>query len=328
VKIKDGASPFPASGETPPGDERLLLATRVAWMSFVEGLRQEDIAAALGLNRMRVNRLLATAREEGLVRVEITSPHRTAAALEARLRRQFGLRDAVVVPSPQDETQVVQIIGHALAAMLNEVLRDGMTVGLHHGRVPHAISQSLKPANLPNLSTVSMKGTLTTSGRLIPYEAVARLALTLNASCYQLATPAYASSEEEQALFLGLPIVQSVLSRAASSDLALVTVSRINEEAGLVRHGFISSEEAGQLRSAGAVGAILGLFVDDEGQPIDHPVNRRRIGMDIDALSHIPNVILVGAERGREAALRAALRRGEAKVFITDERTATAILDE
>ena len=47
------------------------LATRAAWLSYIGGYRQEDIAERLGVSRVKVNRLIALAHRRGLVRVMV-----------------------------------------------------------------------------------------------------------------------------------------------------------------------------------------------------------------------------------------------------------------
>ena len=46
---------------------------RVAWLYFMEGLTQADIAAKLGITRLRANRLLGEARESGLVNIQVNA---------------------------------------------------------------------------------------------------------------------------------------------------------------------------------------------------------------------------------------------------------------
>ncbi len=50
------------------GNDRSL-AARAAWLSFIGGYTQEEIAQRLGLSRVKINRLIAEATEAGLVRV-------------------------------------------------------------------------------------------------------------------------------------------------------------------------------------------------------------------------------------------------------------------
>lgn len=64
--------------EADPASASLLIdrdeqqATRAAWPYFVAGLTQAQIGKRLGINRIRINRLLAQAREQGLVQIRIT----------------------------------------------------------------------------------------------------------------------------------------------------------------------------------------------------------------------------------------------------------------
>ena len=69
---------------TLPVDRDEQLATRAAWLYFVAGLTQVQIAKKLGVNRIRVNRLLAQAREQGMVQIRITGRLAECVALEDR----------------------------------------------------------------------------------------------------------------------------------------------------------------------------------------------------------------------------------------------------
>ncbi|MFJ5369577.1 helix-turn-helix domain-containing protein, partial [Bosea sp. CER48] len=72
---------------------------RAAWLYYVEGLTQEQIAEALGLSRIKVVRMLAAARTEGLVKIRIDARSARQAGLERGLVTRFGLDEAVVVPA-------------------------------------------------------------------------------------------------------------------------------------------------------------------------------------------------------------------------------------
>src|SRR6476660_9073143 len=51
-----------------PGDSEQIV--RAAWLYHVAGNTQEHTADLLGISRIRVNRLLAEARESGIVKIE------------------------------------------------------------------------------------------------------------------------------------------------------------------------------------------------------------------------------------------------------------------
>lgn len=70
---------------------KLDQAARAAWMSYVGGMTQDEIANQLGVSRPGVQRLLALARQEGLVKVHIDHPISTCMTLGSVLRDRHGI---------------------------------------------------------------------------------------------------------------------------------------------------------------------------------------------------------------------------------------------
>jgi DNA-binding transcriptional regulator LsrR (DeoR family) len=81
------------------------------------------------------------------------------------------------------------------------------------------------------------------------------------------------------------------------------------------------------LVEAGAVGDVLCHFIDRDGALVDHPVNERVIAIDLDALRHVPKIVIASGGRSKVGAIRAALRATGAGVLITDETAAQGLLD-
>ena len=79
----------------------VVLAARVARQFYLEGVSKVDIADQLGISRFRVARLLDSARESGMVRIEIGLPGGSLdAGLSAELCSAFGLRHAFAFDFP------------------------------------------------------------------------------------------------------------------------------------------------------------------------------------------------------------------------------------
>jgi len=90
----------------------VVLAARVARQFYLEGVSKVDIADRLGISRFRVARLLDSARESGLVRIEIGLPGGALdAGLSAELCSVFGLRQAFVFNFPSDGSSLRQRLG-------------------------------------------------------------------------------------------------------------------------------------------------------------------------------------------------------------------------
>src|SRR5436190_10409930 len=82
------------------------LSVRAAWLYYIEGLTQEDVATAMGVSRAKVIRLLSAAREHGIAHIHINAKGSEQLALERRLIAAFKLNEAVVAPAPTDPSAV------------------------------------------------------------------------------------------------------------------------------------------------------------------------------------------------------------------------------
>ncbi len=69
-----------------PGDSEQIV--RAAWLYHVAGNTQEQTADLLGISRVKVNRLLAEARESGIVKMSIEHRFARMAEVEENIRRR------------------------------------------------------------------------------------------------------------------------------------------------------------------------------------------------------------------------------------------------
>jgi lsr operon transcriptional repressor len=106
---------------------------RAAWLYYMEGLTQDRVAAQRGLTRLRVNRLLGEARASGLVGITINSRLASSLELEGELRRVCGLRDALVVPTPEDPALVPVLLGRAAGEFVSRHLQTHRVRGIGVG---------------------------------------------------------------------------------------------------------------------------------------------------------------------------------------------------
>src|SRR5215471_15002368 len=90
----------------PPNKEadKLDQAARIAWLYYVAGKTQQQIAAALHISRQTAQRLLGVAIERNLVNVRLSHRIGACAELEEALRRRYGLELCEVVPFDGDDT--------------------------------------------------------------------------------------------------------------------------------------------------------------------------------------------------------------------------------
>jgi DNA-binding transcriptional regulator LsrR (DeoR family) len=301
-------------------------ATRAAWLYFVAGLTQAQIGKKLGINRIRVNRLLAEARDQGLVQIRITGRMAECVDLEQRLANRFGLDEVIVVPTPGDDTALLQMVAMAAGQALDRRLRDGLSVGVGWGRTLRLSMRSVAARPMPKLSVVSLLGGLTRGAAMNPHETASHLADLLSAQCYYVAAPALTDSEATRHVLMAQPMLREAFERAESVDVALLSVGDLKPGGTMSRVGLIDRDENRSLVEAGAVGDICVHWIDRLGHIVDHPLNRRVVALSPDKLKGIATVILASGGRSKIESLHGALHGGMANVLITDEATAAGVL--
>ena len=106
-------------------DRKLDLAARAAWLYYVAGKRQDEIAEQLNVSRQAVQRLVSLAMSEGLIRVRGDHPIAAGLDLAAKLRSRFALDLVEVVPSRPDAPSTTLGVAEAAAAECERRLRSG-----------------------------------------------------------------------------------------------------------------------------------------------------------------------------------------------------------
>ena len=307
-------------------DPEEQLATRAAWLYFVAGNTQAQIGKALGLSRIRVNRLLAHARKQGLVQVTISGRLANAIALEEQLKEKFALKDAVVVPSPSDTGQLRHVIAAAAGHYLGQQLRDGMSVGVGWGQTLRLSLSSVPHKTFNKLSVVSLIGGLTRSSAVNPHETASHLADVVGAQCYYFAGPAFTDNAATREVLMKQPLLQDVFERGSRVDLAFLSVGEVGRNSTMARIGLITPDEIKSLQDAGAVGDLCSYWLNHRGELVAHELNQRAVALPPHLLRNVKRVVLVSGGKNKVAMIHGVLLAGYANILITDEQTARSVL--
>ncbi|MHA1566302.1 MAG: sugar-binding transcriptional regulator [Alphaproteobacteria bacterium] len=308
-------------------DERFL--TRVAWACEIEGVTQAAAAARFGVTRLRVNRALGEARRRGIVRVVINSIYGPCAEAEQALKAKYSLDDVYVAPSPADDQGVQTVVATALGYTLAELLEDPKIklFGMSWGNTLNLATRFMKPLHRPDLEIVSVMGGVTRGSDLNSFEITKRLAELCNARHSYFTAPLYAGSQESRDILRRQDVFREVIEKICNADAIAMAAGDMTKRSLLVRDGLTSDRELTELIDAGGVGDILGYFLAADGSVIDHPLNRRIVGIELDDLRRMPNVILAAGGTHKIPIMKAVLGLGLINSLVTDEATAITLLE-
>lgn len=305
-------------------DEHLL--SRIAWLYYIEDLTQKEIAARFGLSRVKVVRLLKEARERGLVEFRISGAGASYLSLERSLRQAFGLLDAMVIETPASPQKLREGLGQAAASYLSRVMKSNMLVGLGMGRTLAEIPRYLRSV-AGACHFIEMVGGIGRGLSFDSYKVSSLLADRCGGEVEHLYTPLIVETTAARQALLSDPQISSVLERAASSDLAVVSVGTVDLDSFLFLAGYVDESGIRALADRGAVGDALGHFFDINGRPVPCPTDDRLMGLSLSELSRIPKVVCVAGGLPKVLSMVGALRGRYVNVLITDADTAQALVE-
>ena len=310
-------------------EDELETMVRVARLYYEQDLNQAQIARQLNTSRSTVSRLLQRAREEGIVQIMIGYPWERCLSLEEQLGSRFDLNAVRVLRGiGRSVEDVIDGIGLLAARYLDHVLKDGMVVGVSYGRSLASMISHLQPTHKVNMTVVQIIGALGSSNPFLEGpDQVRELASQYGADYRYLYAPLIVEDRRMRDLLVQEPAVQQILALGRRSDVVIIGIgSLVDSDSGGIWIGYLSEREQAWLRNIGAVGHMSAQFFDAQGELLDVDINQRVIGIGLEALNAVPEVIAIAGSKEKGRSILGALRGGYIDTLITDEQAGREIM--
>jgi deoxyribonucleoside regulator len=313
--------------------EDVRLALRAAELYHLEGATQAEIAAKLGVSRPTVGRLIARARAQGLVQIEISVPEDLRASvhtdLEREVERRFGLTEAIVLGDVfAGPSSGHQALARAAAALLGRRLQQSDTLGFTWGPEIVAVAQELRTKSTRCANVVQLNGSLTS----IDYQTgvdytLGRCATQLQATAIRLHAPLYADPATVTALAKD-SVLGKAIDTGSASDVMVFGVGPVSTSTTLFAGSFVDAAILDELHELGAVGEIGGRFFRLDGSDIGGTLPARTFAVSLDAVRSCRSSVLISGGELKHEAVLGALNGGLATILVTDLGCAHWLLEQ
>jgi DNA-binding transcriptional regulator LsrR (DeoR family) len=294
------------------------LLTRIAWMYYLGGMNQQEIADEFSFTRVKVTRLLKQAVECGIVHITIGKSYFSLFSLENELKKVSGLRYCIVVPSVGD---LVDALSRGLAYLCGDIIgiRGNLGVGLSRSLNHVALYLDKKKCRIN--SVVSICGTTTPNLSLKSVNSGYSIAQALGVEFYTIWAPVIVGPEVNGKAIMQDRYISMVLEMANNVDYALVGIGNADASQ-LIESKYISDDDYKSIMACNVEGEILGHYFTIDGTVKPTIIDDRLISVDL------PMKCPVLAAAGGPAKIRVitgAIRSGLIQGLVTDEKTAIAV---
>ncbi len=314
--------------------ERTHNAIVAARLYYYQNLTTEAIAREMVISRSSVSRLLAYARENGLVSIQVIDVEDQPTSLaQAILSHYKEARKVQVVPVSHilSESDWLERTAQYAANYLNTVFDSDMIMGVAWGATISAISRYLQPKTTHNSHIVQLNGAGNTRSMGIEYasEIILRFAQAYQASVDLFPVPTFFDFVSTKEAMWKERSIKRILELQQRSDLLLHSIGAV--KSGVPSHvysgGFLEEKDYQELRRFNIAGDIATVFFRRDGSFDNIPINLRASGPNLGMIKQ-KRAICVVSGLGKAAGLHAALSGGLVKELIVDEPTARLLVSK
>ncbi|MFV0430691.1 MAG: sugar-binding transcriptional regulator [Alphaproteobacteria bacterium] len=297
------------------------MIVEIASLYYSEGLTQNELSDKFNVSRATIGRILRKAQEDGVVSITVQHHPTSVLELEKKLKKYFNIDRVIVAPFIEDNEMQRQSAASLASQYLDNILQDDMTLAIGAGRNVAQIATYKfirRPVNALFISASG--GTIQANDDNSNADYICRtFAAKYQARSEALYAPAYVADEKLREEIKRLNVIMHTLEKVRHADIAVIGIGDVSQDSYMVRMGWFEPEEIQQARKLGTVGDMMGYdFFDIQGDLVNIPIQGRVIGLSMQELADIPNVIAVAAERNKSVAILGALRSGVINTLITN----------
>lgn len=306
--------------------DRLLV--KVATMYYQDEETQTNISKKLGISRPTVASILREAKDKNIVRIIISHPNKQILEKQDVLQEFYPNTNILIASSMNEAEEAKKSVGNIAAQLLEDLIENASSIGIGWGTTLAEVINSINYTNNSHISIYPLIGGVVFSD--IKYHAnhlTYELAKKTNGKANYLYAPVITDSKVMRDSFIESEMIKSVLDNSRNVDIALVGIGNPIVNSNYGQHGYLKKEEIDLLKDNKIVGDMLTSFYDSNGTIMRCGISERMIGLAINDLLKIKNVIAVATGKEKVLSAKVMLEKNILNYFVLDEALADELID-
>lgn len=288
---------------------------KIAYWYYKRNMTQDEIAKRLAMTRQKVNKIIGSLVDLGIVEIQINGLGEDFTELEYEIEKHFNLNSVCIINADDFFSKAAQ--------RLNPFFENNQTIGLSWGETLGATISMINHRRLKNSVVVQLAGGMNSKSTFVrPDEITRTLASKLGSKFHLLYAPAFVHSMELKEAIIQEDSVKTTFNYMKKCNLAILGVGNLHTDSTLGREGFIPKDLLTDMISAGCVGDVAMLPFKKDGTWHE---TGNIIGIDVETLKNIPNVVILAKGLEKTEAVIGAINTGCINTIIIDREIALNI---
>lgn len=298
---------------------------RAAILYYEQNMTQEQVAKSIGVSRPAVSKILQQARDNNLVEFFVKYRDKSLVQLELDIQQKYDLNLVGIVSTKYRKSKeaVSSQVGLIAAHYLKPMLQQDLKIGIGWGNaVSHFISE-VDFVESKNEVIVPLVGGLGWINLNIHANSlVSELAGKLGCRYSTFYAPVIADSAKAANEFKKTSLVSSALDAAKSVDVAFIGIGNNVSNSTWRKLDYITESETNELEKCGAIGDVVADFFDADGETVKTDFSKRLIGISIEDLKRISNVVVMAVGSRKAKGIKAMLKNNVINTLFIDQSIA------
>lgn len=297
---------------------RTDLLVEVAVLYYEQGVTQTEIAKKLKLSRPTVASLLQEAKDTGIVKITVQHTSSTILQEQERLRKKYGLRTLLIASDSTEQPKAE--VGALCASFIEERLPSIKNLGIGWGTTVFEYVSHANYFDFSHLTVTPLIGGVGFSDVKIHSNHLAFI-LSQKYQCesHYFYAPALAETFEQKEMLVNSEMVKMVLAEGRKVEMAVVGIGDPTHSSTYRQLGYITEKDAKELTACHSAGDIGATFFDASGKPVKSSVSDRMIGITMDEMKAIPELVVLATGAEKVQSIRTLLENQVVEHLIVDE---------
>ncbi|MBR5048009.1 MAG: sugar-binding transcriptional regulator, partial [Eubacterium sp.] len=223
----------------------LRLMIKACDMYFNENLSQQEIASKLNISRPTLSRLLISAKEQKLIKIQVSDVDFVKYwELSEELKKKHGLKDVIIADSGDTDHETKAHIGKIAAAYLGHLIKDQDVVGISMGSTLHQVVQEMKECRDRKITVIPLVGGVGQANLRIHANTLAeQMAQLYHSEFHPIFVPARVFSQVVKNELMKDLTVTSMMKYASGLNIAILGIGFPNEYSSIQTTGYFAENE-------------------------------------------------------------------------------------
>ncbi|AYW45572.1 sugar-binding transcriptional regulator [Tetragenococcus koreensis] len=307
-------------------NNRDKMIVKAALLFYKENVNQTEIAQQLGVSRPTVATLLKEAVERGIVKISIQDSEIMNFEQQEILAKKYGLKTVLISSASDSEDEAKQEVGNLCATFVENNLKRIKSLGIGWGSTLNKFAEAASFHHFEDLSIVPLIGGVDVSNVKNQSNHLAFiLSQKYNCNVDYFYAPAIAESLEMKETFDKSQFINNIIRKGKNVDMAIAAVGNPIESSSYRKLGYFSEEDSREMKEKNVIGDILATFFNQEGQPVATNISQKIIGINLEDLMNIKEVVVVASGKEKAPSIQYLLKQPVIDHLIIDSEIAATL---